>query len=180
LRRHRPKLLRSPTDASRARLRADGPWRSPAAGALLIALAALPIGARAADFRTTSDPATVLYDAPSARARPLFVYGRDIPVETLVSVEGWSKVRDASGTIGWMQTKALAEKRMVVVRTSAADVRAAADESAPVVFRAERDVLLEVAETAATPSTTSMPGWLRVRHRDGQSGFVRLAQVFGF
>ena len=141
---------------------------------------ALPLGSTAADFRATSEPATVLYDAPSARARPLFVYGRDVPVETLVSVEGWTKIRDATGTIGWMSAKALSDKRVVVVRANVADVRAAAEDTAAVVFRAERDVLLEVAETAQAPSATQMPGWLKVRHRDGQTGFIRLSQVFGF
>jgi SH3-like domain-containing protein len=114
------------------------------------------------------------------RSRPLFVYGRDVPVETLVSVEGWTKIRDATGTIGWMPAKSLPDRRVVVVRANVADVRAAAEDTAPVVFRAERDVLLEVAETAQTPSATQMPGWLKVRHRDGQTGFIRLSQVFGF
>ncbi len=50
----------------------------------------------AADFRVTAEAPTVLYDAPSAKARPLFVYGRDVPVEVLVNVEGWTKVRDAA------------------------------------------------------------------------------------
>jgi hypothetical protein len=79
-----------------------------------------------------------------------------------------------------MQSKLLSDKRMVVVRAPVADVRAAAEEGAPVVFRAERDVLLEIAEAAASPSTTQMPGWIKVRHRDGQAGYVRLSQVFGF
>jgi SH3-like domain-containing protein len=150
------------------------------ARAFLIALAAWPLVADALDFRATSDPATVLYDAPSARSKPLFIYGRDVPVEALVSVEGWTKVCDASGTIGWMPAKSLSDKRMVVVRVPAADVRAAAEDGAPVVFRAERDVLLEITDSAASPSTTAAPGWLKVRHRDGQAGYVRLAQVFGF
>jgi hypothetical protein len=47
------------------------------------------------------------------------------------------------------------------------------------VFRAEPNVLLELAEPATSPSTTSAPGWVRVRHRDGVSGFVRISQVFG-
>ena len=145
----------------------------------LIALAALPALASAADFLSTQDAATVLYDAPSARAKPLFVYGRGVPVEALVSVEGWTKVRDAAGTIGWMAGKSLSDKRMLVVRAPVADVRAAADEAAPVVFRAERDVLLEMAEPAASAASAT-PGWIRVRHRDGQSGYVRLSQVFGF
>ena len=146
---------------------------------ILIAVAALPALASAADFRSTQDAATVLYDAPSARAKPLFVYGRGVPVEALVSVEGWTKVRDAAGTIGWMASKSLAGRRMLVVRAPVADVRAAADEAAPVVFRAERDVLLEMAEPAEG-SAGDTPGWIRVRHRDGQSGYVRLSQVFGF
>jgi SH3-like domain-containing protein len=146
---------------------------------LLLALALLGV-ASAAEFHATRDPATILYDAPSSRAKPLFVYGRDVPVEALVAVEGWTKIRDASGTIGWMQTATLSDRRMLVVRAASADVRAAPDDTAPVVFRADRDVLLEIAESAASPATTASPGWVKVRHRDGQGGYVRLTQVFGF
>ncbi len=146
----------------------------------LLAVLAVPLAAAAADFRSTHDPSTVLYDAPSARAKPLYVYGRDVPVESLVSVEGWTKVRDASGTIGWMQSDALSDRRMLIARAPGADVRATADETAPIVFRADRDVLLELAESAASPAATATPGWVKVRHRDGQTGYVRLAQVFGF
>ena len=46
-------------------------------------------------------------------------------------------------------------------------------------FRAEQNVLLELAEPATSPATTAHPGWVKVRHRDGQSGFVRVAQIFG-
>ena len=145
-----------------------------------VALIGLSFAAAAADFRATGDAATVMYDAPSVRAKPLYIYGRDIPVETLVSVEGWTKIRDSGGTIGWVQSKLLSDKRMVVVRAAVADIRAAPEDGSPIVFRAERDVLLEIAESAASASTTAMPGWIKVRHRDGQQGFVRLSQVFGF
>jgi SH3-like domain-containing protein len=150
----------------------------PSRAALFLALA-LPAVAGAADFRSTRDPTTLLYDAPSARAKPLFVYGRDVPVETLVSVEGWTKVRDASGTIGWMSNGALSDKRMLDVRAPGADVRAAPDDKAPIVFRADRDVLLELGEPAASPTATATPGWVKVRHRDGQTGYVRIVQIFG-
>lgn len=146
--------------------------------AFLVALA-LPLAATAADFRTTRDAATILYDAPSARARPLFVYGRDVPVETLVNVEGFTKVRDWTGTIGWMKNAVLSDKRMLIVRAPGADVRAAPDDKAPIVFRADRDVLLDLAEPASSPIGTATPGWVKVRHRDGQTGYVRIAQVFG-
>ena len=142
-------------------------------------LTAVSSVALATDYRTTTEAATVLYDAPSARARPRFVYGRDVPLEMLVSVEGWTKVRDMQGAIGWVANKALSDKRMLVVRVGVADVRSAAEESAPIVFRAEQNVLLELAEPATSASATANPGWVKVRHRDGQTGFVRVAQVFG-
>ena len=144
-----------------------------------VALSASVSPASGADFLSTSDGATILYDAPSARAKPLFVLGRDTPLEIIVPVEGWTKVRDAGGTIGWVEKGHLAERRMLVVRVAVADVRSSPDEGAALAFRAENGVLLELAESAASAATTTTPGWVKVRHRDGQSGFVRITQVFG-
>ena len=132
-----------------------------------------------ADFMSTADAATIVYDAPSARAKPLFVLGRDTPLEVIVPVEGWTKVRDAAGTIGWVDKRNLGERRSLVVRVPVADVRVNPDEAAPLAFRAEHGVLLELAEPATGATTTAVPGWVKVRHRDGQTGFVRIGQVFG-
>ena len=147
--------------------------------ALCATFALFSLTVLAAEYRATADPATILYDAPSTRAKPLFVFGRDVPVETLVSVEGWTKVRDMAGTIGWIANKSLTEKRMLVVRAQMAEVRASPEDSAPVVFRVEQSVLLELAEPATSPVATASPGWVKVRHRDGQTGFLRVSQVFG-
>ena len=156
-----------------------GMTRTICAAGVALALSATAIAAWGADFMSTSDAATILYDAPSAKAKALFVLGRDTPLEVIVPVEGWTKVRDASGTIGWVEKGHLAERRMLVVRMSVADVRASPDEGAPLAFRAENGVLLELAEPAASAAATTMPGWVKVRHRDGQMGFVRITQVFG-
>ena len=145
--------------------------------ALTLALAAT--SAPAAEFRATADVATVLYDAPSAKAKPLFVLGRDVPLEVIVPVEAWIKVRDAGGTIGWVEKRALTDRHTLVVRVPVADVRATPDEGAPLVFRAEQNVLLELAEPASSAAATAMPGWVGVKHRDGQTGYVRISQVFG-
>jgi SH3-like domain-containing protein len=153
------------------------PPRLWAAAVALAVAVALP--ASATDYRSTGEAATILYDAPSTKSRPLFVLGRDVPLEVIVPVEGWIKVRDAGGTIGWVEKRALAEKRTLVVRVPLAEVRANANDAAPLVFRAEQNVLLELAEQADGASTTATPGWVGVRHRDGQTGYVRIAQVFG-
>ena len=134
----------------------------------------------AADYRTTTEPVTVLYDAPSAKAKPLFIFSRDTPLEVIVALEGWTKVRDASGSIGWVEKKNLADKHALIVRPALAEVRANPDDASPLVFRAEQNVVLELAEPASGPTATATPGWVKVRHRDGQVGYIRVAQVFGF
>ena len=153
--------------------------RRAAALALAAAAGSAALPAAAADFRVTADAPTTLYDAPSARARPQFVFGRDVPMEVLVVVDGWTKVRDLSGTIGWIPSKSLADKRVLQVRVPTADVRASADDAAPLVFRAEQNVLLELAEPATSAGNTAQPGWVKVRHRDGATGYARISQLFG-
>ncbi|RLJ67801.1 SH3 domain-containing protein [Sulfurisoma sediminicola] len=134
--------------------------------ALLLAGPALAL-----DFHSVAE-ATVLYDAPSQKAKPLFAIARGTPLELVVTVEGWVKVRDQKGDLAWIEKRLLAEKRTVIVRADRAQVRAQADDKAPLVFDAEKDVVLDLVDSAAA-------GWAKVRHRDGQLGFVKAAQVWG-
>ena len=125
----------------------------------------------ALDYRSVSEVAPA-FDAPSAKAKPLFVVHAGTPVELVVSLEGWSKVRDSKGDLVWMEKKYLAERRTVIVRVDRAQVRATGDDKAALVFEAERDVVLELLEAAPG-------GWIKVRHRDGQGGFLKTLQVWG-
>ncbi|MFH1869990.1 MAG: SH3 domain-containing protein [Pseudomonadota bacterium] len=136
----------------------------------LVALAAAS-AAHALDYLSLAEAAPA-YDAPSAKARPLFVVLAGTPVELVVGLDGWSKVRDSRGELIWIEKKHLTDKRNVIVRVERAQVRAAAEDQAALVFEAERDVVLEFVE--------SVPGgWVKVRHRDGQSGFLKVPQVWG-
>ncbi|MBL8487373.1 MAG: hypothetical protein JNK22_09825 [Rhodocyclaceae bacterium] len=138
---------------------------------LAAALAAVALPAAALDFKSVGEPAP-LYDAPSQKAQPLFIVARGTPVEVVVTIEGWSKVRDAAGDLAWIERKRLADRRTVLVRGERAQVRAQADEKAALVFEAEKGVVLDLLEPGPA-------GWARVRHRDGQEGHVRAPQVWG-
>ena len=128
--------------------------------------------ADAADFRSVQENAAVLYDAPSRAATPLFVVQRHYPLEVIVVLESWIKVRDAAGALTWIERKALGDKKMVLVTAPVAQVRAKPDEGAPLLFSVGQNVVLELLEPATS-------GWLRVRYADGTAGFVRAAQVWG-
>jgi SH3-like domain-containing protein len=140
-----------------------------AAAALAGAAAARPAAAQ--EFRAVAVNAAVLYDAPSVKAKKLYVVNRGYPVEVVVVVEGWVKVRDANGEFTWIESKALTEKRTVMVKVPLAPVHQSADDNAPVVFQAQQHVILELIEISG--------GWLRVRHQEGQTGFIRVSQVWG-
>lgn len=139
---------------------------------LFVLAAGLSLPAWAIEYRTV-DAATVLYDAPSQRGSKLFVVRRDTPVEIVVNLEGWAKVRDAEGGLAWIEKKFLTNRRTVIVRADRAEILKKAEDGAPLSFEAERNVSLEYLET-------SPGGWVKVRHRDGQEGFVRAGQVWGF
>lgn len=127
--------------------------------------------ALALDFRSVAPPAAVLYDAPSLKARKLFILNQGYPVEVVVTLDAWLKVRDASGELAWIEAKNLSTQRSVMVKVARAEIRRAPDENAPVVCIAEQDGLLEVIETA--------DNWAQVRHRDGTTGYIRITQVWG-
>jgi SH3-like domain-containing protein len=126
---------------------------------------------QAIDYRSVGE-AALLFDAPSQKAKPVYAIARGTPVEAVVALDAWIKVRDQKGDLAWIEKRLLSEQRTVIVRADRAQVRAQADDRSDLVFEADRDVVLELTEGDAA-------GWARVRHRDGQQGYVRAGQVWG-
>ena len=135
----------------------------------------LTTGAARADFRQTTADATIAFEGPSAKATKQYLYSRGTPVEVVVQIEGWLKVRDAQGALAWVEKKALTDRTHVQIKSPTADALAAPEASSPIVFRAENGVLL----TLVTPQPLNTGAWAQVRHRDGQVGFVRVDALFG-
>jgi SH3-like domain-containing protein len=129
--------------------------------------------AQALDFRSVGAHPAVLYGAPSTRAAKQYIVPPGAPLEVVLTYGEWVKVRDMAGDQAWTEAKGLSKHRNVIVRSANAKVRGAADETAPVVFIADKGVLLELAEPASN-------GWTKVRHRDGLAGYVRSTDIWGF
>ena len=138
--------------------------------ALLLLLGAA--SAQAAEFLSVYDDAAVLYDGPSREAKALYVVSRNYPLEVIVNLDAWVKVRDHTGALSWIERKLLAPQRMVVVTAPSAEVRVRPEEGAPTAFVAAQYVVLELLGTAPG-------GWLRVRHADGANGYLQAKLVWG-
>ncbi|MXS85066.1 hypothetical protein ABO04_03840 [Nitrosomonas sp. HPC101] len=124
------------------------------------------------EFLSIAIPAAVLYDAPSLNAGKLYVASVNLPLEVVVKVVGWVKVRDYRGSLAWVEDKNLSPKRFVIISISTGSVYQSPDQTSPLVFRARQDVVLEWLGTAAN-------GWVKVKHRDGQIGYINANQVWG-
>ncbi len=134
---------------------------------LLVASAAAP----ALEFRAVAVDAAVLYDAPSNQAKKLFILSRYYPVEIVVTLDKWMKVRDASGALAWLESSQLSAQRTVLVTAAEAEVHTQPDATAPVAFKVQRDVALDLVEITGA--------WVKVKHRDGQIGFISDKDVWG-
>jgi len=142
-------------------------WR-----AILLLAVLFPAPSWALEFRSIAVDRTVMYDAPSLHGKKLFLASRYYPVEVIVDLASFAKVRDVAGDLAWVEKKNLAARRTVLVNMTLAEVRQTPDDSAALAFRAERSVVLEVVENAGN-------GWIKVRHADGALGYVRVSQVWG-
>jgi SH3-like domain-containing protein len=141
---------------------------------ILCLLALMPISAFALEFRSVAVPKAILYDAPSSAAKRVLLLSQYYPVEVIVNLGDWLKVRDAQGNISWIESKQLSAKRMVMVTANNTEIRLAADAASSLVATLEKDVALEVVDGKLNN------GWLKVKHRDGLTGFILISSTWGF
>ena len=123
-------------------------------------------------FVSIGDKPAIVYDAPSVKAQKIFILARQQPLEMLVKLDKWIKIRDADNTLGWVESGAIDNRRRGQVTAPIADIHSEPNSASSLVFEAQRMVILDITGAA-------MDGWLPVRHRDGQAGFVRKSQVWG-
>lgn len=128
--------------------------------------------AQAVDYVSVSESSAILYDAPSTKAKKLFVVNRYMPFEQIVTLDDWVKVRDRSGGLYWVEKRVLSNKRYVYALLPLVDVRAGPDVSSARVFQVRQQIALERLESTGT-------GWIKVRHQDGNVGYVRSTEVWG-
>ena len=128
---------------------------------------------QALEYRSVAIAKAVMLDAPSASAAKLYIIGFGYPVEVIVNLGDWLKVRDNQGGINWVEAKSLANKRTVLVTEPHSEIRQSADESSTLLATVDKDVVLDLLE----PNTQN--GWFKVRHRDGIMGYIFNTKIWG-
>lgn len=139
---------------------------------IFFASLAFSFSAIALEFRSIASAKVISYDAPSQEASKLYILGGGYPVELIVNLGNWIKVRDSQGGLSWVESKSLSTKRMVLVLAKT-DIKAADNANSALVATIEKDVVLELVVGSANNN------WVKVRHRDGLTGFVQVDKLWG-
>ena len=138
---------------------------------VLSLLAVLASGAQALEYRSTARHGVILFDAPQETATKRFVLSANMPLEVLSEQNDWLRIRDRDGTLSWIKKADVSPRRFVQLSRSSKIYQAANNKSS-VMYSAERNVLLELQENTGA-------GWLKVQHKDGVSGYIRIEDVWG-
>jgi len=124
-----------------------------------------------AEYRTVNVPKAIVYDSPSAQGKKLYLLSQGYPVEVIVNLAEWVKVRDQQGGLSWIDAKQLSIQRTLLI-SSPVEIKKTPELGGVVVARVEKDVVVDLLEPAKN-------GWVKVKHRDGLVGFVQTSAVWG-
>jgi len=126
-----------------------------------------------AEFRSVAFAKTILYEAPSATTKRVYLVGEGYPLEIIVNLGDWLKVRDPYGTLSWAESKNLQSKRTVIVKVDKANIYKDPESKSALVATIEKDVVIELSDPLITN------GWIKVRYQQDLDGYIQTSQVWG-
>ena len=121
---------------------------------------------------------SVAVDKGNVRSGPgtdreiLWSVGKYYPVDIIKKSGGWYYISDFEGDTGWMHGSLLKEIPSVIVKATLVNVRQGPGTKAKVIFQAEKGVSLRRLETKKD--------WLKVKHADGDVGWIHKSLVWGY
>ncbi len=108
---------------------------------------------------------------PSTRSEVLFTMGRYYPVRVLQAKGDWLRVVDFENYRAWVHRSLLGGVKAVVVKVDIVNIRDRPGLDGRVVFKAKRYVPFKV--------LSRHKDWLKVRHDDGDVGWLKRTLVWG-
>ena len=126
-----------------------------------------------AEFRSVASSKTILYEAPSATTKRVYLVDEGYPLEIIVNLGDWLKVRDPYGTLSWVESKNLQSKRTVIVKADKANIYKDPESKSALVATIEKDVVIELSDPLIAN------GWIKVRYQQDLDGYLQTSQVWG-
>jgi len=129
-------------------------------------------------YLTPTPFVTVDIDQMNVRRGPAETYDvimkftHHYPLRVQDRAEGWLKIADYEGDRGWVSVKNVTLDPYVITKTAQCKIRGGPGTESPVAFTTEKGVVLQVTE--------EKNGWVKVKHHDGDEGWISEKTVFGW
>jgi SH3-like domain-containing protein len=131
----------------------------------------LSVGAASAERLSVAVNKANVRSGPGKNYEVLWSVGKYFPVDIVKTSGDWRQIRDYEGDAGWIHRSLLKEIPSVIVKGSLVNVREGPGKDTKVLFQAESGVSFRVEE--------KKDKWLRVKHADGDTGWIHESLVWG-
>lgn len=125
-----------------------------------------------APFVTVQDDNMGIRRGPGGNYSVVMKVAKNYPFKVLERTGEWLLVADFDGDRGWISGKFVSFSPYVITRLEKCNVRQGPSTENKIAFTAERGVLFKVVE--------QKKGWLKIKHSDGDEGWVSPKIVFGW
>jgi len=119
----------------------------------------------------TARTAEVLNSPSTTISQTILQAPRFYPLSVQGEKDGYYRVRDYEGRVGWINKSQVDNTKGVVVEVRRVNVRKGPGTNYPVVFKAFKGVAFQV--------LGERDGWLEVKHESGQRGWVSKPLTWG-
>ena len=102
-----------------------------------------------------------LHEAPSDSTKKSFIVTRGYPLEVIVSLKEWKKVKDHEGLINWIKTSDLSSKRTVLNLKGENSIYLDPSSSSPILAKVTENV------TLALLDAKKIDDWVKVYSKVG-------------
>ena len=127
-----------------------------------------------ADFISVKAKQAVLFEGPSNTTEKMFIVTEGYPLEVLVSLKDWKKVKDHNGKISWIESKFTHIERTVLITKDDAVIFNQANEKSHKLDNVDKFVVLKL------NSSMLVGNWAQVKTQiEGLIGFINSKEVWG-
>ena len=127
-----------------------------------------------ADFISVKAKQAVLFEGPSKTTEKMYIVTEGYPLEVLVSLKDWKKVKDHNGKISWIESKNTHKERTVLITKDDAVIFNQANAKSHKLGNVEKFVVLKL------NSPMLVGNWAQVKTQiEGLIGFVNAREVWG-
>jgi len=127
-----------------------------------------------ADFMSVNADQAFLHEAPSDSTKKSFIVTRGYPLEVIVSLKEWKKVKDHEGLINWIKTSDLSSKRTVLNLKGDNPIYLEPSSESPMLAKVNENVTLELSDAK------KIDDWVKVYSKVADiEGFIKATDLWG-